>query len=191
MITTKGKDSNKQKDKVKYHSPGNLMQLEISFQAMVIFFLPNTKMFWGNDCWLAAQNEQIIGITPAMLRALPLMMIISPIVLLMLALLNSTWLYLQGDHTGNGALLYDLFHLFTKSLWSGYLRCCFQNLPVISVDRAGLVGEDGATHHGIFDLTYKSDSQYDCFCAAEWNGASQYHVHRTTRFGSSNCYSLS
>jgi 1-deoxy-D-xylulose-5-phosphate synthase len=30
-----------------------------------------------------------------------------------------------------------------------------QNLPVvICVDRAGLVGEDGATHHGVFDLAY-------------------------------------
>lgn len=32
-----------------------------------------------------------------------------------------------------------------------------QNLPVIfAVDRAGLVGEDGATHHGMFDLSYLS-----------------------------------
>lgn len=30
-----------------------------------------------------------------------------------------------------------------------------QNLPVIfAIDRAGLVGEDGGTHHGVFDLTY-------------------------------------
>lgn len=30
-----------------------------------------------------------------------------------------------------------------------------QNLPVIfAVDRAGLVGEDGPTHHGVFDLSY-------------------------------------
>jgi len=30
-----------------------------------------------------------------------------------------------------------------------------QNLPVIfCLDRAGLVGEDGATHHGVFDLSY-------------------------------------
>ena len=30
-----------------------------------------------------------------------------------------------------------------------------QNLPVIfCLDRAGLVGEDGATHHGVFDLAY-------------------------------------
>lgn len=32
---------------------------------------------------------------------------------------------------------------------------CLQNLPVIfALDRAGLVGEDGATHHGAFDLSY-------------------------------------
>ena len=32
---------------------------------------------------------------------------------------------------------------------------CLQNLPVVLVlDRAGIVGEDGATHHGIFDIAY-------------------------------------
>lgn len=32
---------------------------------------------------------------------------------------------------------------------------CLQNLPVLfAVDRAGLVGEDGETHHGYFDLAY-------------------------------------
>jgi len=32
---------------------------------------------------------------------------------------------------------------------------CLQNLPVVfAVDRAGLVGEDGPTHHGTFDLSY-------------------------------------
>lgn len=34
---------------------------------------------------------------------------------------------------------------------------CLQNLPVIlALDRAGLVGDDGATHHGVFDLSYLS-----------------------------------
>lgn len=34
---------------------------------------------------------------------------------------------------------------------------CMQNLPVVfAVDRAGLVGSDGETHHGCFDLTYLS-----------------------------------
>ncbi len=34
---------------------------------------------------------------------------------------------------------------------------CLQNLPVIfAVDRAGIVGADGETHHGVFDLSYLS-----------------------------------
>lgn len=34
---------------------------------------------------------------------------------------------------------------------------CIQNLPVVfCVDRAGLVGSDGETHQGIFDLTFLS-----------------------------------
>jgi len=32
---------------------------------------------------------------------------------------------------------------------------CLQNLPVVfAIDRAGIVGEDGPTHHGVFDLSY-------------------------------------
>ncbi len=32
---------------------------------------------------------------------------------------------------------------------------CLQNLPVVfAIDRAGIVGEDGATHNGIFDMAY-------------------------------------
>ena len=34
---------------------------------------------------------------------------------------------------------------------------CLQNLPVVFlVDRAGCVGADGETHHGVFDLSYLS-----------------------------------
>jgi 1-deoxy-D-xylulose-5-phosphate synthase len=34
---------------------------------------------------------------------------------------------------------------------------CLQKLPVVlAVDRGGLVGEDGPTHHGVFDLSYLS-----------------------------------
>lgn len=35
---------------------------------------------------------------------------------------------------------------------------CLQNLPVIfAIDRAGLVGEDGPTHHGVFDISFLSN----------------------------------
>jgi 1-deoxy-D-xylulose-5-phosphate synthase len=35
------------------------------------------------------------------------------------------------------------------------LDVCLQNLPVVfAVDRSGIVGQDGATHHGVYDLSY-------------------------------------
>ena len=43
---------------------------------------------------------------------------------------------------------------------------CIQNLPVIfAIDRAGLVGSDGETHQGIFDLSYLSNIPNMHICA--------------------------
>ena len=49
--------------------------------------------------------------------------------------------------------------LYSTFLQRGYDQVihdiCLQDLPVVlCVDRAGLVGEDGATHHGVFDIAY-------------------------------------
>ncbi|MCD8014345.1 MAG: 1-deoxy-D-xylulose-5-phosphate synthase [Lachnospiraceae bacterium] len=43
---------------------------------------------------------------------------------------------------------------------------CIQNLPVVfAIDRAGLVGSDGETHQGIFDLSYLSEMPNMCVMA--------------------------
>ncbi len=62
---------------------------------------------------------------------------------------------------------------------------CLQNLPVVfCLDRAGLVGDDGPTHHGCFDLTYlrsipnlvimapkdENEFQHMLFTASNYNG---------------------
>ena len=46
---------------------------------------------------------------------------------------------------------------------------CIQNLPVVfAIDRAGLVGSDGETHQGIFDISYLSSyPEYDNFSPEE------------------------
>ncbi len=51
------------------------------------------------------------------------------------------------------------FAVYSTFLQRGYDQIihdiCIQNLPVVfCIDRAGLVGNDGETHHGIFDLSY-------------------------------------
>ncbi len=46
---------------------------------------------------------------------------------------------------------------------------CLQNLPVVfCMDRAGLCGDDGPTHHGLFDISYlRGYSEYRCDGAEE------------------------
>lgn len=49
-----------------------------------------------------------------------------------------------------------LYSTFAQRAYDQLLHdVCLQNLPVVlAIDRAGLVGEDGPTHHGVFDLSY-------------------------------------
>ena len=57
--------------------------------------------------------------------------------------------------------LLPVFAVYSTFLQRGFDQLlhdiCMQNLPsIIAVDRAGLVGNDGETHQGIFDLSYLS-----------------------------------
>ena len=49
-----------------------------------------------------------------------------------------------------------IYSTFTQRAYDQVVHdLCLQNLPVtIALDRAGLVGEDGPTHHGVFDIAY-------------------------------------
>ena len=49
-----------------------------------------------------------------------------------------------------------LYSTFAQRAYDQILHdVCLQNLPLlICLDRAGIVGEDGATHHGVFDFSY-------------------------------------
>ena len=49
-----------------------------------------------------------------------------------------------------------IYSTFSQRAYDQLLHdVCMQNLPVVlALDRAGIVGEDGATHHGVFDLSY-------------------------------------
>ncbi len=49
-----------------------------------------------------------------------------------------------------------IYSTFTQRAYDQIVHdLCLQNLPVtLALDRAGLVGEDGPTHHGVFDIAY-------------------------------------
>lgn len=52
-----------------------------------------------------------------------------------------------------------LYSTFAQRCYDQILHdICLQKLPVVfALDRAGLVGEDGPTHHGVFDLSFLRD----------------------------------
>jgi 1-deoxy-D-xylulose-5-phosphate synthase len=58
--------------------------------------------------------------------------------------------------------LRPVFAVYSTFLQRGYDQVlhdvCLQNLPVVlCIDRAGIVGHDGETHHGVFDLSFLSN----------------------------------
>lgn len=68
--------------------------------------------------------------------------------------------------------LKPVFAVYSSFLQRGYDQLihdvALQNLPVVfGVDRAGLVGSDGETHQGIFDLSFIQYSQYDRYVTEE------------------------
>ncbi|MDA1197129.1 MAG: 1-deoxy-D-xylulose-5-phosphate synthase [Nanoarchaeota archaeon] len=52
--------------------------------------------------------------------------------------------------------LVGLYSTFLQRAYDSVIHdCCLMNLPVVfAIDRAGLTGEDGATHHGAYDVSF-------------------------------------
>lgn len=51
--------------------------------------------------------------------------------------------------------VFAVYSTFLQRAYDELFDVCLQNLPVVfAIDRAGVVGNDGPTHHGVFDLSY-------------------------------------
>ena len=66
--------------------------------------------------------------------------------------------YAAGLAIGGYKPVFAVYSSFLQRAYDQVLEdVCLQNLPVVfAIDRAGLVGSDGETHQGIFDLSYMS-----------------------------------
>ena len=66
--------------------------------------------------------------------------------------------YAAGLALGGYKPVFAVYSSFLQRAYDQILEdVCLQNLPVVfAIDRAGLVGSDGETHQGIFDLSYMS-----------------------------------
>jgi 1-deoxy-D-xylulose-5-phosphate synthase len=162
VITTKGKGLQQaEENQVQYHAPGK-------FDAATGELLPKSEqnlppkyqdVFGLTVLDLAKKNEKIVGITPAMPSgsSLKFMMDAFPKRAFDVGIAEQHAVTLAAGMATQGMIVFcNIYSTFLQRAYDQVIHdVALQNLPVIfCLDRAGLVGEDGATHHGVFDLAY-------------------------------------
>lgn len=162
VVTTKGKGlTQAENDQVKYHAPGK-------FDAKTGELIPKKNIvqppkyqdvFGKTIVELAKENVNIVGITPAMLTgsSLKFMMEAFPKRTFDVGIAEQHAVTLAAGFATQKMIPFcNIYSTFLQRSYDQVIHdVALQDLPVIfCLDRAGLVGEDGATHHGVFDLAY-------------------------------------
>lgn len=163
IITTKGKGLNKaEKDQITYHAPGKFDKLsgellkDVSDKGLPPKF---QDVFGITLVELAETNEKIIGITPAMPTGSSMKFMIDkfPERAFDVGIAEQHAVTLAAGFATQGMLPFcTIYSTFLQRAYDQIIHdVALQNLPVVfCIDRAGLVGEDGATHHGVFDMVF-------------------------------------
>jgi len=162
VITTKGKGLKKaEEDQVKYHAPGKFIADtgELITSNSTGLPLKYQDVFGLTLVELAEKNEKIIGITPAMPTgsSLKYMMDAFPDRAFDVGIAEQHAVTLAAGMATQGFIVFcNIYSTFLQRAYDQVIHdVALQNLPVIfCLDRAGLVGEDGATHHGVFDMAF-------------------------------------
>lgn len=163
IITTKGKGyALAEKDQTKWHAPGLFDKItgEIFSKTVEAPQPPKYQDVFGHTIIeLAEQNENIMGITPAMPSgsSLKFMMEKMPDRAIDVGICEQHAVTLSAGLATQGMRVFcNIYSSFMQRAYDQVVHdVAIQHLPVIfCLDRAGLVGEDGATHHGAYDIPY-------------------------------------
>jgi 1-deoxy-D-xylulose-5-phosphate synthase len=162
IITTKGKGLQKaEENQVTYHAPGKFDAKtgELTIKSAERQAPKYQDVFGLTLVELAKQNEKIVGITPAMPTGSSLKFMLDEIPerAFDVGIAEQHAVTLSAGMVTQGLIPFcNIYSTFLQRAYDQVIHdVALQKLPVIfCLDRAGLVGEDGATHHGVFDLTY-------------------------------------
>jgi len=161
VITTKGKGLKQaEENQVVYHAPGK-------FDKITGELVHNTEqkrtkyqdIFGLTLLELARKNPKIFAITPAMPTgsSLKYMMDEFPDRAIDVGIAEQHAITLAAGIAVSGCTVFcAIYSTFLQRAYDQVIHdVALQNIPVIlCIDRAGLVGEDGATHQGVFDISY-------------------------------------
>ena len=161
VITTKGKGLQQaEEDQVTYHAPGKFDKKSGKRVTKDLnLYTKYQDVFGKTIVELADQNDKIVGITPAMLTGSSLKFLMEkyPKRTFDVGIAEQHAVTLAAGMTTQGIIPFcNIYSTFLQRAYDQIIHdVALQNLPVIfCLDRAGIVGEDGATHHGVFDIAY-------------------------------------
>ena len=163
IVTVKGKGyALAEKDQTKWHAPGLFDKItgEIYKKKFDLPQPPKYQDVFGHTIVeLAEKNEKIIGITPAMPSgsSLKFMMDAMPKRAFDVGICEQHAVTLSAGMATQGLRVFcNIYSSFMQRSFDQVVHdVAIQKLPVIfCLDRAGLVGEDGPTHHGAYDIAY-------------------------------------
>jgi 1-deoxy-D-xylulose-5-phosphate synthase len=161
--TVKGKGyALAEKDQTKWHAPGLFDKItgEIYKKKYDLPQPPKYQDVFGHTIIeLAEQNDKIFGITPAMPSgsSLKFMMEKMPDRAFDVGICEQHAVTLSAGMATQGMKVFcNIYSSFMQRAFDQVVHdVAIQKLPVIfCLDRAGLVGEDGPTHHGAYDIPY-------------------------------------
>ena len=162
IITTKGKGLKKaEENQVTYHAPGKFNKQTGDLLPKNTEFEPSKyqDVFGHTLVELAKANANIVGITPAMPTgsSLKFMMEEIPKRAFDVGIAEQHAVTMAAGMAAEGLIPFcTIYSTFLQRAYDQVIHdVAIQNLPVIfCLDRAGLVGQDGATHHGVYDIAY-------------------------------------
>ena len=144
-----------------WHAPGRF-NLETGERAKTAYTTDRYQDVFGQTLLdLARQDERIVGITPAMPSgcSMNIMMREMPERCFDVGIAEGHAVTFSAGLAAAGSRPFcNIYSSFMQRAYDNVIHdVALQNLPVVlCLDRAGLVGEDGATHHGAFDIAYFS-----------------------------------
>jgi 1-deoxy-D-xylulose-5-phosphate synthase len=163
IITTKGKGyALAEKDQTKWHAPGLFDKVtgEIFKKTYDTPQAPKYQDVFGKTILeLARNNPNIFGITPAMPSgsSLKFMMDEMPDRAFDVGICEQHAVTLSAGMATQGLRVFcNIYSSFMQRAYDQVVHdVAIQKLPVVfCLDRAGLVGDDGPTHHGVYDIAY-------------------------------------
>lgn len=161
VLTVKGKGFDPAEvDPIKYHGVSQFDPVTGQFPAKKAAGSPSyTEVFGDWLCDEAARNPKLTAITPAMREGSGLVRYAQqfPERYFDVGIAEQHAVTLAAGLACEG--MTPVCAIYSTFLQRGYDQLihdvAIQNLPVVfAIDRGGLVGADGATHHGSFDLSY-------------------------------------